>query len=160
MLKQDEIGCALSRETSRAVTTTEEAPSSASFRPLKQQRFGEANPSSLGGGKFCRMESKPTSAAITDSLKRLQKNAMSEDSSAATVLGIYRLSRCQNQWFICPLGSSVITALGWNIDLVFSWHPSLLLIALISVSFYFIDSMTDSQCSQYPLVMITRSEDE
>ncbi|KAK4778567.1 hypothetical protein SAY86_006095 [Trapa natans] len=86
----DEIGCVSSQGTSRPFASTEEGPSGASLRPTKQQRFGESNTSSLFHGEV----SKPASAVIRDSLKRLQNNAVSEDGSAATVLGICRMSRC------------------------------------------------------------------
>ncbi|KAK4750637.1 hypothetical protein SAY87_004119 [Trapa incisa] len=90
----DEIGCALSQGTSRAFAATEEGPSAASFQLVKKQRFGESSPTSPARIEFCRDVSKPATPAIIDSLKRLQNNAMSDDGSAAAVLGIYRLSRC------------------------------------------------------------------
>ncbi|XP_031405114.1 zinc finger protein CONSTANS-LIKE 2-like isoform X2 [Punica granatum] len=89
----EEVGCTSSQVISRAFAATEEAPSSACYRPLKQQRVAEENPSLLAGDEFGLVESKPTSAII-NSLKRLQKTAMSKDSSAAAVLDICRLSRC------------------------------------------------------------------
>lgn len=95
ILLQDEIGCASSPGISTALAAAEEAPSSASFHQSKQQRFDEGNRSMrTAADESAGVESKSTSAAIIHSLRRLQRNAMSEDNSAALVLGVCRLSRC------------------------------------------------------------------
>ncbi|GLT83423.1 hypothetical protein SLE2022_017130 [Rubroshorea leprosula] len=86
----DDIGCSSSHLGSIA-SAGGEAVSGA----LKQRRLGELNQSERNEDHGEETKSKPT--AIVSSLKRLQKEMISNNgNAAATVIGICRLSRDQN----------------------------------------------------------------
>lgn len=86
---QDEIGCSTSQPCSRAAANEEANYSSSSFRPLKQARKT---------GEEDRSQADSRSTAVVSSLHRLQKQMITNDRDAsATIIGIYQLSRDENQ---------------------------------------------------------------